>query len=270
MWPLLFLFSVKVSDALAHQSELRIVTLSPHLVEWVASLGALDKVVATVERSDYPKQALSIPVVGRHGSISSERILSFRPTLVLAWEGGNRAQLLAALNKAGVRVVSVPSRDLDALSSEIEQVGIAIGRPEQGRVLGQKFNQRVRALRHRYKQAKPVSVLYEMWSQPLMTVAHESMIQQMLELCGARNIFADVALDYFQVSIAQVLERNPQMIIQPQSGADYAAYPWHKFPQLQAVRHQHILSISPDLLHRPTVRFLSGLEHVCGEIDRVR
>ena len=53
----------------------RIISLAPSLTELVYAAGAGDKLVGVVEYSDYPPQAIDLPIVGRFDSLNLERIL---------------------------------------------------------------------------------------------------------------------------------------------------------------------------------------------------
>ena len=82
---------VSVQDDLGNTVKLpapasRIVTLAPSVVEVTYAAGAGDKIVATVEYSDYPASALKIPRVGGHSKINLEAVVAAKPDLVIAWE----------------------------------------------------------------------------------------------------------------------------------------------------------------------------------------
>ena len=69
----------------------RLVTLSPHLAELVYAAGAGDRLVATVEFSDYPEAALRLPRVGDAFRLDVEAIIAQRPDLVIDGGSGNPA-----------------------------------------------------------------------------------------------------------------------------------------------------------------------------------
>lgn len=242
----------------------RILVLSPHLVEWVAELGALDAVVAVIEGSDYPEKAKQIPVLGRHGFLSAQRLLSYEPTLVVAWEGGNRPELLHALRQFDVPIVAVRSRDLAEIPQEMEQVAQALGRAQAGAQLAQRFAERLQEMRLMYQESKKVSVFYEMSHTPMMTWSGEGLLQQILNVCGAQNVFQDVSLPYFQVGMKQVLERHPDVIVQP-VGSRTEPFDWSSVTQ-----EISMLRLDADQLHRPTMRLLDGIEQLCQGVARVR
>ena len=74
----------------------RIIALSPHSVEMLYAIGAGDRIVATLEYSDYPEAALAIPRIGNFTGIQIEKIIALQPNLIIGWKSGNK---LADLNK---------------------------------------------------------------------------------------------------------------------------------------------------------------------------
>ncbi len=61
----------------------RIITLSPSLNEIVFALGSGKDIVANTQYCNYPEESKKIPKIGGYASISLEKLLISRPTLVL-------------------------------------------------------------------------------------------------------------------------------------------------------------------------------------------
>lgn len=67
----------------------RIVSLAPNITEVVYAAGAGDKLVGSVDFSDYPAAAKKLPRVGSYARVDVEAIVALKPDLVLAWDSGN-------------------------------------------------------------------------------------------------------------------------------------------------------------------------------------
>ena len=94
----------------------RIVALSPSVVEVTYAAGAGDKIVATVEYSDYPASALKIPRVGGHSKIDLEAVIAAKPDLVIAWQSGNSPSAIEKIRQLGIPVyISQPHKMTDEL-----------------------------------------------------------------------------------------------------------------------------------------------------------
>ena len=57
-------------------------------------------------------------------------------------------------------------------------------------------------------QEKRVTVFYEVYDEPLMTVGRATIIGQLLEMACGINVFADLGGRYPQVSSEEVVRRN--------------------------------------------------------------
>ena len=105
----------------------RIVTLSPSVVEVTYAAGAGEKIVATVEYSDYPVPAQKIPRVGGHSKINLEAVVAARPDLVIAWESGNSPGAIEKIRQLGIPVYMSQPHKMTDIPGEIERIGILTG-----------------------------------------------------------------------------------------------------------------------------------------------
>jgi len=78
----------------------------------------------------------------------------------------------------------------------------------------------------------PVTVFYPIWRNPYMTINGDTYIHDMLDTCGARNIFADRTERYPSVTLDEIAARRPEVILLPDEPfrfrrahlADFAPY----------------------------------------------
>ena len=61
-----------------------------------------DKLVGSVDFSDYPAAAKKLPRVGSYARVDVEAIVALKPDLVLAWDSGNPPASIAQLRKLGL------------------------------------------------------------------------------------------------------------------------------------------------------------------------
>jgi iron complex transport system substrate-binding protein len=115
-----------------------------------------------------------------------------------------------------------------------------------------------------------VSVLFEAWHHPLITVNAEHLISDVLRLCGARNAFGDLSQLAAVVSPEQVLAADPDAIIIGSEAEDAGSQGWQRYPYLKSVRMGAIFSVSADLITRQTPRVLDAAEKICADLDTVR
>lgn len=269
--------AVSVSDDFGQtitlpQPARRIVSLAPHITELLFAAGAGAAVVGTSEYSDYPDAATRIARIGGGGGLDLEAIIALQPDLVVAWQSGNPPGQVQRLQELGLRVFRSEPHTLQDIPRTLQRLGQLAGTAAAAQPVMDVFIRRLHALRERYASRPPVSVFYQVWDQPLMTVNGAHLVNDVLQLCGGENIFADLPVLAPQVSIEAVLARNPQAIIIAADHDDAATLTaaWQRWPQLQAVRNAHLYTLRRELLVRHTVRILDGAEQLCDRMEQVR
>lgn len=249
----------------------RIISLAPSMTELLFSLGAGERIVGVMAHSDFPPEAAEVPVVGQHNGLDMERILSLQPDLVIAWQTGNPQSALRRMESLGIPVYVAEPESLEDIALQVESLAALTGLDDSGRQIAGEFRERLSALRARYTEAEPVRVFYQVWNSPLITAGGGELIDDMISLCGGRNVFGDLSVGP-KVSVEAVLQRQPEVIVG--SGAD-GKRPrwldeWQRWEQLPAIQAGHVYHIEPDIIQRHSLRALQGAARLCTLIDRAR
>lgn len=250
----------------------RIVSLSPHVTELLFTAGSGNRIVGVVEYSDYPEAAKSLPLVGRASALDIERIASLKPDLVVAWGSGNPPGQLATLRRLKIPLfISEPKR-LDDIADTLRRLGKLAGSASVADPAADSFDKRLAGLRALYSKRPVVSVFYEIWNQPLMTVGGRHVISSIVDLCGGENIFRETRQLAPALDMEAVLHANPEVIIA--SGMDKNRPEWldawRAWPQLQATKAGNLYAVPPDLLQRHTPRILDGAQQLCEALEAAR
>lgn len=240
----------------------RIVALAPHIVENLYSVGAGGKLVGTVEYADYPPAARAITRVGNVGGISLERVLALAPDLVIAWGSGTAPSVLGALDNLGVTYYVDEIRSLEELAASLRDLAALAGRDSDGERAAGRIEAERLAASGTATTAAP-GVFLQIWDQPLQSIGGEHLLDEVITLCGGRNITAALPGLAPLVSIEAVVAADPALIVV--ESATQAMH-WSRFPQLAAHRLGGVRVIDPDLLHRPTLRLLGGMERICAAL----
>jgi len=254
------------------QAATRVISLAPSLSELLFAAGAGSRIVGVVEYSDFPEAARAIPVVGRHDLLDMERILQLNPDLIVAWQSGNPRASVARLRELGFAVYIAEPKRLDSIPSHLERLATLTGTEPVGNRAAREFRKHLTLLADTYEKRSPVSVFYQVWDLPLISAGGNELINDIIELCGGRNIFADITLVAPKVSTEAVLARNPDAIIA--SGMDIERPEWlddwKNWPTVTAVHNGNLFFVPPDLLQRHTPRALLGASMMCEQIDQAR
>ncbi len=250
----------------------RIVSLSPDMTENLFAIGAGDRLVGTVEFSNYPPAALAVARIGGYERFDLERVVALKPDLVLAWQSGNNPSQIARLMALGVPVYVSQSTRVEDVAGTLERLGRLTGQSAQADRLAQAYAGRIAALRARHAGQPVVRVFYQAWNAPLMTVGGRQVISDVIRLCGGENVFGTIRPMAAAVSVEAVLAANPEVIIASGRGDRNTAWldEWRRWPKLVAVARDNLFLVPPDHLQRHTLRLAEGVEALCAHLETAR
>ena len=250
----------------------RIVALAPHIAESLYAAGAGDRLVGTVEYSDYPPEAKKVPRVGGYSRVDLEAIAALKPDLVLAWESGNNMPQVDKLKGLGLTVyVSQPNK-IENVADQLVRLGQLAGTEPAANAAAERFRKRLDGLRAANAGKPKVRVFYQIWKTPLMTVGGPQIISDAIRLCGGDNIFGHLGKMAPTVSVEAVLEADPEAIIATGMGDAKPEWlhDWDKWTRMTAVKRDNLFHINPDIMQRHTPRILDGTEKLCAHLDVAR
>lgn len=248
----------------------RIISLAPHATEIAYAAGLGDKLIAVSAHSDYPKSAKSLEKVANYQGIKLERIIALQPDLIIAWPAGNPPRELEKLRQFGFNIYQSTTKTLDDIAKNIEQLSQYSNTPSVGLQAAAQYRQELAQLKTQYQNTTPVRYFYQLSEKPIITVAQDNWPSEIFTFCGGENIFARSSAPYPQVSIEQVVVKQPDVIftsehaIQNENGwADWKM-------EIPAVKKQHIWSLNSDWINRPTPRTLKAIKEVCTRFEYTR
>lgn len=250
----------------------RIVSLSPHITENLFAAGAGDRVVGTVDYSDYPPAAKRVARIGSYTNLDLETIVALKPDLVIGWLSGNSPGEVEPLKRLHIPLFwSEPDR-IEDVASNLEQFGRLAGTSSVADAAASAYRARLADLRQRFSGRPAVRTFYQIWADPPITVGRSQIIGSAIQLCGGVNIFADLASMAPVVTVEAVLAANPEVIVA--SGEDETRPDWldawRRWPQLTAAARGNLFFIAPDLIQRHTPRLLDGAEQLCHHLETAR
>jgi iron complex transport system substrate-binding protein len=256
------------AEPAAQPARARIVSVAPNLTEMLFAAGAAEQVVGVSAYSDYPEAATKLPQVGDAFRLDYERIVALAPTVAVVWETGTPAGVAERLEALGIRVVSIPTRNLDDIAKGVVALGEIAGTQATAAQAAADYRARIAALRDRYRGRPAVRVFVQIDDAPLFTVGGPHLITEILGLCGGENVFADADAQALPVDLEAVLARAPEVILSTDTDAP-APY-WARFTQLTAVARGNLYQSNGDLLARPSPRIADGAADVCARLDEAR
>lgn len=219
----------------------RVVSLVPSDTLSVCDLGCRSALVARTDYCTTPPSIAALPSIGGTKNPRVKDILDLSPDLVLANQEENSRRDLEELAQAGVRVlVAFPKRVADGLA-HLARLAMIFGLRGDSHATsliksGYEAHREAEAAR---AGLVPLRTFCPIWMDPLMTINGDTFISDMLELAGARNVFADrerrypLAADlanakplskarvgerdtrYPRVTMQEVVARAPELVLLP-------------------------------------------------------
>jgi iron complex transport system substrate-binding protein len=266
----LTLLSLLIAGTVHAAAPQRIVSLAPHLTELAFTAGAGERIVATVEYSNHPAAARSIPRIGDAFRVDLERLLAVRPDVVLVWDSGTPAPTVERIRALNLSVVSFQTHRLEHVALVLREIGRLAGTSEVAERAAADYERSIRELRERYRDRTTVSVFIEVDDRPLYTVNGRHIMSEIVELCGGRNVFADLNALAPAIGIEAVIAANPQAIISTDDTVQDAAAVWSRWRHIEAVRTGNVYTLRSDDIARATTRLTVAAEAVCRTLDTAR
>ena len=254
---LLLLFSA--TPALANE---RILALAPHACEMLYAMGAEKDIVGAVSYCDYPQAANDIPRVGEYNRINVEAAISLKPTIAIVLN--EQTPGIARLRDLGVKIIQSYPQQVTDVFLDIRRLGKLTGHIIEANQFADALELRLKKLETLVAD-QTIDVFYEIWADPLLTVGKHSFIHDVLKQIGLRNVFGSIALEAPRVNVESVLSAKPQLVIIPSEKRDISART--KYWQTWLGKDIQVITVNPDLLHRPGPRLLDGMEDLMHQIE---
>jgi vitamin B12 transport system substrate-binding protein len=255
----------------AQDNKLRIISLSPHLTEIVFALGREKQLVGVSDYSDYPYSqgcvdkdcSSKLPSIASYQGADIAAIIRLKPSIILAWEGGNKAQDIARLEQLGYSVFRSSPTNIKALMAEILALGKILNAAPRSKQLHATMTTQLAQIKSQYAENN-VHALYYMSQQPLSGMGSDKWLNSLLSLCNIKNIYAALPSAYAQFSIADIIRKQPEIVIvaSHQSTSSVSAF-WASHRE---VFKPKVVMVNPDALHRFTPRVLPELARLCKKV----
>jgi len=253
---------------------MRIVTHTCSNTEIVCALGRGDWLVGTDDHSDFPADVVAgLPRIGPDLDIDVDRVLALRPDLVItSLTVPGHEHCVERIRRSGLPHLVTRPHTLADVADDVRRIGDALdARPAASR-LADAFDRRL----DQPGVAGTVPVLIEWWPKPVIVPGRRSWVNEMLELAGGRNPFADVDAESTEISTADAVAAAPEAVVMSWCGVDERKYRPHVVSRREgwqgvpALREGRIFAISEAWLGRPGPRLLDGIDRLRRVVDACR
>jgi ABC-type Fe3+-hydroxamate transport system substrate-binding protein len=230
----------------------RIVSLVPSITEILFALGRGEAVAGcTIFCTQPPEEVASKPRVGGEKNPKLDMIRELGADLVVANIEENVREHIETLRAWGIPVFVTYPRGVTGGIQLVRDLGTVTGAVEQAAEMAAGLERHLESTRARLAERRRARVFCPIWRKPYMTINGDTYMHDMLSVCGGDNIFAGRATRYPEVSLDEVADAQPEVILLPDEPyrfrrahmADFAPY-----AEIPAVRDRRIHLVDGTLL----------------------
>jgi iron complex transport system substrate-binding protein len=231
----------------------RIVSLNPATTELFFALGAGDRLVGRTQFDNYPPAARAVPNLGNAMQPSVEAVLGARPDLVLLYASNMNRDAATRLHAAGVPTLTLRGDRIADFRRTVMILGRILGDTVTASVVVDSVSRTLATVRAATTSLSRPTTFWKAWDSPVIAIGGGSFLTDLVEIAGGRNIYGDDPRPSLDVTIEDVVRRDPDVVIAgPESSERMRAQPaWRA---LRAVRDGHIVVFDTMLVGRPGVR----------------
>lgn len=192
----------------------RIVSLGSSFTEIIIALNEGDRLVG-VDYSGYSLDGLPESVVNleKTSSLSMETLMDLEPDCVIIWNFRMYQDLIADMEKRGLKVVALYPKSVNDTLSTMEHIGKILGTDASSLV--DELQARVNAVLEKTNDLpdeERKKVFLVLASYGGQTAGNRTISNELIEMAGGRNIFGD-KVGNFKPNKEEVLKREPDVIV---------------------------------------------------------
>ncbi len=248
----------------------RVISMAPHVTELLFAAGGGDRIVGAVNYSDYPEAAKRIPRIGSNRQIDIERVIAMKPDLIVAWMHGSSERQIEMVRELGIPVFQSDPQTLASIGESVLRLGRLMGTEQVAQPVASQLARRLSSLRSQYAGRPTVRTFYQVWDKPLYTLSGKHIVTDALRLCGAENIFDQLATTAPIVSVESVLQEDPEAVFGTAEKNYGGVKLWEPYRTMTAVRNGNLFTVNGDLLNRAGPRMIDGTAVLCEKIELAR
>jgi iron complex transport system substrate-binding protein len=231
----------------------RIVSLDPAATAILFAMGDGGRVVGRTRWDTYPPAVQSVTNVGDGLKPNVEAVLAQHPDLVVLFASADDRAAADALRRAGIATLSLRVDRVDDFARAAGVLGIVLQDSAAAAAVRDSVLSTIAHVRAEAASLAPVTAVWLIDESPLRVIGGGSYLSTLVTDAGGRNLYAAVTEPAPQVSLEDVLRRDPDVVLtSPTSAREMRTDPsWHSWI---ANPHHRILVPDTGLVGMPSVR----------------
>ena len=235
------------------QPPTRIVSLNPATTEILFALGAGSRMVGRSKFDLWPDSARLVPELGVGLQPNVEAVLGAHPDLVILYASQDNRPAAERFRAAGVNTLALKTDHISDFRRTIQLLGAILRDSARAKTVVDSVYRTLDGVRSATAGLPRPTIFWDIWDAPVITIGAGSFMNELVDIAGGKNVYADISGPSAQVSLEDVARRNPDFILAgPVGKAQIESDP--RWRIVRAARDEHIIVVDTVLIARPAVR----------------
>ncbi len=231
----------------------RIVSLNPATTEILFTLGAGSRLIGRTKYDLWPDSARLIPALGDGIRPNVEVVLGTHPDLVLLYASQDNRPAAERFRSAGVNTLSLKIDHIADFRRTVSLLGAILLDSARARTVIDSVQNTLDRVQAATKGSSRPTVFWHIWDAPLITIGAGSFMNELVDIAGATNVYADIKGPSAEISLEDVARRDPDFILAGPVGAKQIRSD-PRWRIVRAARDKKIFVVDTLLVARPSVR----------------
>jgi ABC-type Fe3+-hydroxamate transport system substrate-binding protein len=231
----------------------RIVSLSPATTEILFTIGAGSRLVGRSRYDLWPDSAKLVEDLGDGMRPNVEAVLGVRPDLVLLYASQDNRNAADRFRAAGINTLALRMDQIAHFRRVTALLGAVLHDSARAQTVIDSVQRTLDSVRRATASVPHPTVFWHIWDSPLITIGSGSFMNELVEIAGARNVYADLTGASGQISLEDVAHRDPDFVLAGPDGArQIRSDP--RWRIVRAARDGKIIVVDTGMVARPSVR----------------
>jgi ABC-type Fe3+-hydroxamate transport system substrate-binding protein len=252
----------------------RVVSLVPSWSETLFAIDAGQMLVGVTRFCVSPAEPLAhVSKVGGTKNPNLREIVALKPDLVIANAEENRREDIERLREEGVAVLTTYPRTVPGAVESILRIGRALDREAQASALAREIALTVSGIEAGLGvwSKLRLRVFCPIWKKPWMAFNADTYAHDVLRMMGFNNIYAAAGERYPRTTLAEAIERRPDVVLLPDEPYEFDAADVEELKaELPPALGRRVMIISGRDLHWYGVHMVEGLRALNERLARLR
>ena len=231
----------------------RIVSLNPATTEILFTLGAGTRLVGRTKYDLWPDSAKLIPALGDGLQPNVEAVLASHPDLIILYASQDNRPAAGRFRAAGVNTLSLKVDHISDFRRTVLLLGAILRDSARAKTVADSVYRTLDSVRTATAKLTRPSVFWHIWDAPVITIGSGSFMNELVDIAGGKNVYADITGPSAQVSLEDISHRNPDFILAGPIGKTQIASD-SRWKIVRAARDNRIFVVDTLLVARPSVR----------------